>query len=175
MHRLLQSGEWLCVYLLQWLAYLKQSTVPAVVKQPPCPADKRWRIFQLWNNYHCWPWCISSATTSQFTGRNTERMGVNWCYQQQVAHLLLLISSGNVYKQSYTCSENYQIDQFTTFLCCLLSFVCVKPYQSAYLPLLLRMHSLHVSSEQGRRPLSFIILQPTTVHVRNIHTFPFVC
>lgn len=37
----LQSGEWLCVYLLQGLAYLKQSSVPAVVKQPPRPADTR--------------------------------------------------------------------------------------------------------------------------------------
>lgn len=40
----LESSEPLYVYLLQGLAYLKQSSVPAVVKQPPRPADTKWRI-----------------------------------------------------------------------------------------------------------------------------------
>lgn len=44
MQGLREPGEWLCVYLLQGLAYLKQSSVPAVVKQPPRPADIRRRI-----------------------------------------------------------------------------------------------------------------------------------
>lgn len=70
----------------------------------------------------------------------------------------------NVHKQPYTCSEeSSERNQFSAFLCCLLSFVWKKLHQSVYLLWLPQTYSHHFTSERRRRHLPFVLLSPTVV------------
>lgn len=156
----------MCVYLLQSPAYLKRSSVPAMVKQPPRPADTReeriiysYEIITSAQRDECHqptplapnnpPSPLSHPEPINGRGRR-----VHGCKpkQKQVGHRLLLIAEGEItHTVLYMGRHQVQINHHSSAVCFSLRL------PSAYVPL---RPPRHASS----RPPS-VVPVPTVVTV----------
>lgn len=162
----LEPGEWLHVYLLRGLAYLKQSSVPAVLLQPSRPASTRWRIsssYQIITT--AGPNLPASAPTGLFTERNVDYVNIH--YNSAATRNNLPTASWDYWfqliKQHHLCEIIRKI--YSSLVC----FPLWLWIWTRFVPTVVLQHR---DSEQNRSCPALIQPQPTIVTNRHIFASP---